>query len=82
MSFEVHDPGGNGVPLTEMWAWVSVHGEGEQSITGLNGIPLVAQQESVLRQMEPLLRDIVRQSGKPQRLVRFHQVTVVDQIDP
>lgn len=75
------DPGGNGMPMTEMWAWVTVHSDREQSITGVGGVPLVAQQEALLRKAAPLLRDIARSSGKPQRLVRFDRVTIVDQID-
>lgn len=76
------DPGGNGLPMTEMWAWVTVHSNDEQSITALGGLPLIAQQEAALRRVAPLLRDAVRTTGKPQRLVRFHRVETIVQLDP
>jgi hypothetical protein len=68
--------------MTQMWAWVTVHSETEQSITGMDGLPLVAQQETVIRKFAPMLRRLAKATGKPQRLIRFDRVTTVDQIDP
>jgi len=86
-AFGIHDPGGNGVAMTEVWAWVAVHSEGEQSITavmvpGQGNTPLVFQQERVARQFLPLVQQLARQTGKPQRLVRLSNPETVTEVHP
>jgi hypothetical protein len=88
-AFGVHDPGGNGVPFVEVWAWVTVHSPLEQSITavmlpGMGSTPLVFQQEHVARapRTVELLQQVARETGKAQRLVHLASPTTVDEISP
>lgn len=82
MDVRIDDQGGNGIPLTEMWVWVTVHGPGDESITAVNGLPMLAQQERVARMVQPLVEQAAQQGGKPQRLVRMTFAEVVDEVLP
>ena len=88
-AFGISDPGGNGVPFTEVWAWVTVHSPLEQSITavtlpGIGSTPLVFQQERLARSPRTLelLQQVARETGKAQRLVHLTSPTTVDEIAP
>ena len=37
MKVDVIDMGGNGIPMTEIWAWIVVHGPGDESIDTWTG---------------------------------------------
>jgi hypothetical protein len=86
-AFGVHDPGGNALPFTEAWAWVTVHSEQEQSVTavmvpGVGNTPLVFQQERLARRFQPMVQQVATATGKAQRLVHLTQATTVQEVSP
>lgn len=81
-SMLIEDPGGNGMPLDEVWAWVVVHGPTEESIMGVNGLPLVMQQEILARSMRFMVERAVAATGKSARLIRLVRAEVCDEVDP
>ncbi len=74
------DPGGNGLPLGDIYAWITVHGPQDQSITALNGLPMVMQRRDLAEKMRPVMRQTARASGKRQRLVRLEVVEVIEEV--
>lgn len=81
---QVDDPGGLGVPAREVFAWVVVHGEGDESVAGVQTLsgwmPMVVQQREVANRLRPAARALAAASGKRVQLVRFERVAVVDEV--
>lgn len=74
------DPGGNGEPLFDVYAWITVHGPQEQSIAAMNGLPLIMQRRDLAAKVRPLMQRAARTTGKPQRLVRLVVTEVIEEV--
>ncbi len=81
------DKGGQGYQIEDIWAWVAIHGEDDESIVshGMNGVhmPLMASKESTVRLLRPVAERIAKTSGKELVLKRFVATEhLVDHIKP
>lgn len=82
----VHDPGGLGYVITDIYAFIAVHADGDEAIPahsmGNILMPLVGADLTRLQQLRPVAEKVARQSGKQVKLVRFTTRTELDVIDP
>lgn len=81
----VLDPGGTGHRIQDIWAWTTVHSDGDESIvaTLMQGtwMPLIASDRDRLSSFEPVIESF-RQSlpeGKSLKLLHFSGVEVVEE---
>lgn len=84
----LHDPGGLGHRVDQIWAWVTVHGGDDEAIIGIlypgiGAMPAVSATESIAREkFRPHVQRVVNMSDKPAKLVRFDNMTVEEVIEP
>lgn len=82
----LHDPGGLGFVITDIYAFVAVHPDGDEGILGQSvaGVlmPLIGADLTRLQQLRPMAEQIAKQSGKVVKLVRFTHRTELDVIQP
>jgi hypothetical protein len=82
----VHDPGGNGFRITEMWAFIAVHDDGDESVVaapiGDTVMPLVAADRVRVDQLRRVAMRIGKIVGKEIKLVHFSEVTVEEVFEP
>ena len=82
---EVHDPGGTGHEITTLYCWVAVHGEGDEGIIshriGDREMPLIGSSQVIVG-IRNIVAEVVAQTGKSVRLLRFDLVGEIDRIDP
>ena len=75
MSPSIHDPGGLGFVIREVFVFVAVHGDGDEGVVGalIGGqwMLLVAADPVRVEALRPYAEHAARVSGKPVRLVRF-----------
>lgn len=75
---------GNEHPITELFAFVAVDGEGKEGICsasiGGGHWAMVTTRPDILAKMRVAAREISKHAGKPIRLVRFTQREVVETI--
>lgn len=72
----VHDPGGLGFRIETLWAFVAVHEDGDEGVTGFLAVdgtwmPMVAADRVRVDLLRPMAARIAKESGKPIRLVRL-----------
>lgn len=77
---------GLGFVVQEVWAYLVVHGDGDEAIpafhTGSGWMPMVAADRARLESLRPHAERTARASGKPVVLVRFDRRTDVETIQP
>lgn len=82
----VHDPGGLGFRIGELFAFVSIHDDGDEGVCAatIGGVmmPLIAADRARLEELRPYAVLAARASGRPVALVRFDQRTDVEIIEP
>lgn len=82
----VHDPGGTGFVIHELWAYVAVHADSDEGVIGasINGMvmPLVAADRTRLDELRPYAERAAAFAGKPVKLVRFTAREDVETIEP
>lgn len=82
----VHDPGGLGVVVREVFVFLVVHGDGDEAIPavmiGGRWMPLVAAERERVEDMRPFAVQAAAASGKPVRLARFTTRTDLEVIRP
>jgi AMMECR1 domain-containing protein len=65
--------------ITEIWAWVVTHENGDEGIPAASGImegiflPLLGADEARVRSLEQLARAMAKAAGLPLKLMRFTQ---------
>lgn len=84
---KVIDEEGNGVPVTEIYAFVAVHAEGDESIAaaGMSDgtwLPLVTTKPELVERMRPLARQLLGgiASGKKIKLIKLTNVEVLEEL--
>lgn len=80
MTTLVYDPGGVGFRIERLWAFLSIHKDGDEGLIALNGMPCIAADETRLVRLRPQVEDIVRETqghpwAKPIMLARFDRRT-------
>lgn len=82
----VHDPGGLGFRITELWAWVAVHDDGDEGVlgVGMGGwmMPLVAADRERVESLRPYAENAAQLSGKRAILARFTLRIDEEIVDP
>lgn len=72
--------------ITEMWAWIAEKGPDEEGLPAFEGpngpIPLVSADRERMENVRDIAEDFARQHGMRVKLVRFHQMEVLEHIDP
>lgn len=82
----IHDPGGLGFEIEEVWAFVAVHDEdGDEGVIGAPApggghMPLIAADKERLESLRPMAELIAEKTGKEINLVKFHQREHVETI--
>lgn len=87
MSTEIHDPGGLGFVITEVYAYLAVHDDGDEAVAGATMpdgtlMPLIAADPARLEALRPYAEAVARLAGKRIRLVRFTTRTDIETIEP
>lgn len=82
----VHDPGGLGYRITELWAWLAVHEDGDEGVSAasLGGVmmPLLGADRARVESLRPYAEMSARATGKRVVLARFDVRTDVEVIEP
>lgn len=88
---EIINPGGLGHAVDPLYAWVAVHGEGDESLCGgsvtvdhktTQLIALVSAEEVKARVMYRMAEATAKATGVKVQLVAFHPGEVLEVIEP
>lgn len=78
--------GGVGFRIDSVWAFLAVHGDGDEGIVGINTptgwLPAVAADQERLHQLKPLMERMASAAGQRIRLVKFHTREEVEEYGP
>lgn len=77
---------GVGFIITEIWAYLAEHGDGDEGVLGVNihgrMVPLIAADRRRLDELRPHAEMAAGHSGLPVKLVKFTNRIDVESIDP
>ena len=84
---KVTNPGGQGYPITEVFAWVVEHGPGDESIPAVRisdrWLPCVTTSEELARShMQRAVTTLVDETSTKAKLVRFDLADTLEEIAP
>lgn len=71
--------------IDHLWAWISFDKDGEGVMAALfnnNWTPMIAADEARLHALRPYVRQIVKESGRAARLVKFTTRQELEIIEP
>lgn len=79
----VVDPGGNGFYIERLWAFLAVHGDGDEGVVGLplpggGSIAAVAADWHRVESLKPMVEQLAKMTGLPMTLARFDRRTDVE----
>lgn len=78
--------GGVGFRIQHLWAYLAIHGDGDEGVMGLSAgglmLPMIAADQTRLRQLEPEAKRLVALGGIPAVLAQFGSRTDLERIDP
>lgn len=83
----IHDTdGGTGFRIEAMWAYVVLHGDGDEAIPAqsIGGamMPMLGADRVRVQALRPLVREMATLLGKPIKLVRFEHRVDEEVIEP
>lgn len=75
-----------GLRIDELYAYVATDGDDDEGLPAANingaAMPLIAADQARLTSLRPYAEQVVRATGRPVRLVRFSERTVIETIEP
>lgn len=74
----VIDPGGISEEVKSLYVWIAVHGDGDEGIAAVNGMPLMAAQHRVAVKLKSAVEGLARTTGKSMKLVRYDARAVLE----
>lgn len=75
------DSGGTGREVVEMFAWLAGP-PGDEGIVSFDELPLVMAKRELAVSFTPYIAGLAKATGKPCRLVRYGERTVLTEITP
>lgn len=73
--------------ITEVWAWICTEADGGEGIPAMSApggmvLPLIGADAERLISLRPAALDVAQGLGLPIKLVRFHQMEVIETLEP
>lgn len=82
----VVDPGGTGFYIERLWAFLAVHGDGDEGVIGLPlggmTMPAIAADSQRVEQMRPMVEQLCALTKKQVKLVRFDRRVDIETFGP
>lgn len=79
MTDYVHDPK-NPEPINNLYAYLSVDGQGNEGIAGVNGIPFIFGYEHRALMVLPMIENVAKQTNKKIILAKFTNKEIIKTI--